>query len=230
MSQYDGDEGYIHALTNFFKYQPDPCGIKNTQSVFIYANDPFCNLVGMRKIEGLQDSDMECGASNFAKHFQEQDRLVECSRDKHVILDVHPYAKGWQAYITTKTPLILPSGKIAGTIFQQQNLENRAGRVDQALVNLLTPTKNLDFDDYMNVQLTEREELILFFLLRGRTAKNIAVTLNRSYRTIEHTLDRIRNKFDAISKSDLISLAVSKGYYKMIPQALFHTQASILLT
>lgn len=234
MSRNEGDDAYIHSLIHFFSNQPDPWGIKDTESVFIYANQPFRKLVGMtnRSVEGLTDADMDCDTAAFADAFQAQDRLVEKGRDKKIILDVHPYASGWHAFTFTKTPLIMPSGRVAGTIFHGQDLTSAAGRVERAFVDLLLPggMQAGSFEtNVIGLNLTEREELVLFFLLRGRTAKDIALILARSPRTIEHALERIRSKFGAGNKSELIEMAVAKGYYTMVPKALFKTQVSMLL-
>lgn len=234
MSISEGDDAYIRSLIHFFGNQPDPWGIKDTKSVFIYANQPFRELVGMknRNVEGLTDADMDCETAAFADSFQAQDRLVEQGREKKIVLDVHPYANGWRVFTFTKTPLIMPSGRVAGTIFHGQDLTDTAGRIECAVVDLLLPSSGQAGSFETNVvglNLTEREELVLFFLLRGRTAKDIAGMLGRSPRTIEHAIECIRNKFGAGNKRELIDMSMSKGYYTMVPKVLFHTQVSMLL-
>jgi len=185
MSISEGDDAYIRSLIHFFGNQPDPWGIKDTKSVFIYANQPFRELVGMknRNVEGLTDAGMDCETAAFADSFQAQDRLVEQGREKKIVLDVHPYANGWRVFTFTKTPLIMPSGRVAGTIFHGQDLTDTAGRIERAVMYLLLPSSGQAGSFETNVvglNLTEREELVLFFLLRGRPAKDIAGMLGRS--------------------------------------------------
>lgn len=63
----------------------------------------------------------------------------------------------------------------------------------------------LHIDD---VFLNERDTEILYFLVRGNTAKNIAKRLGLSHRTIEHRLDKIRNKLSVSSRNELIEKVI----------------------
>ncbi len=54
------------------------------------------------------------------------------------------------------------------------------------------------------IYLTERECDISFFLVRGKTANEIANILHLSKRTVENYLENIKNKFNVNSRSQLI--------------------------
>ena len=52
--------------------------------------------------------------------------------------------------------------------------------------------------------LNEREIDILYLVVRGKTAKNIAKQFQLSHRTIEHLMDAIKHKLKVSSKAELI--------------------------
>lgn len=56
----------------------------------------------------------------------------------------------------------------------------------------------------------QRDHDILNLLVRGKTAKKIALALGLSYRTIEHRLEAIKEKLKVSSKSELIELLVDQ--------------------
>ena len=69
-----------------------------------------------------------------------------------------------------------------------------------------------------DIKLTTREGECLFYILKAKSAKEIARLLNLSNRTIETYIEHLKFKFGAESKSDLIIKAIEKGYMKFIPK------------
>jgi len=51
---------------------------------------------------------------------------------------------------------------------------------------------------------TMRENEVLKYLVRGKTAKEIAIILKISYRTVQHHIEHMRTKSNSNSKSELI--------------------------
>ena len=64
---------------------------------------------------------------------------------------------------------------------------------------------------------SEREAQVLFYLVRGYSAKMIAATLNLSPRTVEGHCTNLKDKFNATSKPDLINKAFELGYHLILP-------------
>lgn len=70
----------------------------------------------------------------------------------------------------------------------------------------------LELNHYMlntsqgEIKLTKREAECIYYLLKGRTYKEIAKILHLSHRTIETYLNNIRHKAGVASKEDLIKL------------------------
>ena len=67
--------------------------------------------------------------------------------------------------------------------------------------------------DYAKIELSPREMECLFYTLGGRTAKEIAHTLDLSARTIEHYLDNLKTKLNCNSKSELRRKLIPGGMW-----------------
>ena len=66
--------------------------------------------------------------------------------------------------------------------------------------------------------LTRRQLDCLYYLVQGKTAKQIAGLLHLSYRTVEHHISAIKTKYGCGSRSELIETALNIPFIK---QALF---------
>lgn len=70
---------------------------------------------------------------------------------------------------------------------------------------------------------------MLFLLLYGKKPKHIARVMNISTKTVEGYEAKLRTKFGAHSKEQLIDMALDQGYGSHIPKTLLKTQLSIVL-
>lgn len=69
-------------------------------------------------------------------------------------------------------------------------------------------------------KLTNKEIETLFHLLHGKTIKQIAMLLDRSPRTIETHLFRIKQKWGCSYKTDILEKAINLGIVNVIPKNL----------
>ena len=60
-----------------------------------------------------------------------------------------------------------------------------------------------------DVYFDQRDKEIMFLLVRGKTAKQIARVMKLSHRTIEHRLEAIKRKLGVFSKSELIERVIN---------------------
>lgn len=72
-------------------------------------------------------------------------------------------------------------------------------------------------------QLTEKQKICLFLLLRGKTTKQIASILGRSARTIDSHLDVLKNKMNCRYKSELIEKSIDAGLFYFLPKSTLLT-------
>ncbi|EGA64591.1 PAS domain-containing protein [Vibrio brasiliensis] len=225
---------------SLFSQLPGYWGCKDLNSVFVYANTAYAKLIGFNESQdciGLTDFQMPSPTTRCAADFVKQDRYVIENNTALRILDIHPYPDGsWRAHIFTKTPWLDDAGEVQGTIFYGQELSDtailevghwicRATGVS-AEENLVADTLNATRFDH---KLTNRESEALFLLLYGKKPHYIAKVMNISIKTLESYVARLRVKFGAHSKAQLIDMALEQGFGSHIPKTLLKTQISIAL-
>ena len=232
-------------LQGLFDQMPDCWGCKDKDSVFLYANKEYARIVDIGEdnhldISGRTDFDMPCETANCAELFQKQDKKVMLSATRMKILDIHPFAgKEWKAYIFTKTPLYNDHKLIVGTIFHGVNITNsNTLELGSFLSTMTTDIQNPLLENqnsfllghhFNEINLSDREAECLFFTLRGKSAKHIGRYLKISHRTVEEYLAKLKDKFNAKNKYDLIDKAIQSGFLHTIPETLFCTQLSVAL-
>lgn len=226
-----------------FDQMPGAWGCKNNNSEFIYANEEYARIIGVKnkeEIPGMTDFDMPCETVNCASLFREQDKSVMETGKRMKILDIHPFARHeWKAYIFTKTPLLDDNKNIIGTIFHGLDVTETylldigcllsKFAIQGVKEDLLGQNSFMLSHDFKELKLTVRESECLFYLLRGKTVKQIAIVLKISSRTVEEYCEKLRVKFRALNKNELIEKAIEKGYLNTIPATLFNKQLSITL-
>ncbi|WP_242113058.1 helix-turn-helix transcriptional regulator [Luteimonas aquatica] len=233
-------------LRSLFDQMPGLWGCKDEHSVFMYANARYTEAVGLKHhldAIGRSDFDMPCDTVACAHLFQAQDKEVMLSMKPLRVIDIHPFAGGeWRAYLSTKTPMMDDdSGKVVGTIFHLADITSAntvelgslLGRVQTGiqLANGLAGQGSyvLDSQHRGAIKLSQREAEVLFFLVRGKTIKEIGAILELSPRTVENYIDAMKGKFAVENKGALIDQAIFLGYLNYIPERLFKQQLSVVL-
>ncbi len=230
-------------LRNLFDLMPGAWGCKDENSVFMYGNAEYGRIIGLQHHEdviGRTDFDMPCDTVNCAHLFRAQDQKVMQSLEKMRILDIHPFAGGqWKAYIFTKAPMFDEAKNIIGTIYHGVDITNTTSIEIGTLLSqfsaqglrndLLGQNSYMLNTNFTNLKLTDRQSEVLFYLLRGKPVKKIAILLGLSHRTVEEHLEQLRYKFNATNKNELIDKAIASGFLNTIPERLFRTQLSIEL-
>ena len=85
--------------------------------------------------------------------------------------------------------------------------------------------KNSGFDYIISQEnkigdLSKKEMVVLFYFLRGKSAREIANIICRSEKTINFHLETIKSKFNVNSKSSLIEKAIYNGFMNIIPNEI----------
>lgn len=232
-----------HKLRMLFDQMPGCWGCKDSDSTFMYANAEYASIIGEKShldIIGRTDFDMNCDTVNCAELFRKQDNAVMLAEKRMRILDIHPFSgKEWKAYIFTKTPFYNEDKKVIGTIFHGADITNSSVLELGAFLSKMTSDINNNFlsgqnsflltQKFNQIKLSTREAECLFFILRGKTAKQIGRYLGISPRTVEEYIQTLKKKFNAQNKYELIDIAIQAGFLNTIPESLFHTQLSVTL-
>jgi len=230
-------------LKSLFDYMPGCWGCKDVDSVFMYANEEYGKIIGVKHhLDCIDrtDFDMPCATVECAHLFRAQDKEVLVSQKKLQVLDIHPFSDGqWKAYIFTKTPLIEDGERVIGTIFHGVDITSvniidlwsLLGKVSvkEKKIDLISQTSYIIHHSRDQLNLTNRESETIFFILRGKSAKQIAKILTISHRTVEQYIEKLKYKFNSVNQRELIENAIAMGYLNYIPESLFNKQLSIIL-
>lgn len=213
---------------------------KDVNSVFLGCNKIFAEVVGFKNIDaciGKTEFDMPCEAVSNAENFISQDKKVISSQQQIKYLDIGKYADGnVGCFLSEKRVLSDLNGEIIGTVSHATIIENVFLATLSKL--LFNPTPHACLKDLLGCyeiggthkknKLTLREEEILFYLIRGKTTKEIARILNISPRTVETHIDNLKIKFQIHNKAELIATCIEKGLLYTIPDSFI--KSSIPLT
>jgi len=231
-------------LRVLFDQIPGCWGCKDENSVFIYCNETYAELVGVKSafdLIGRTAFDLPCDAAECAPLFQAQDKEVMASAKPLKILDIHPFAGGeWRAFDVTKMPLFDEERNIIGTIFYGRDItSSRSLELATLLARMHVGGKPIDLvkqGSYLidnsvrgKAQLNRREAEVLFLLLRSKTVKAIASILNLADRTIHQHVATLKSKFSVSNRLELVERAIELGHLNYIPPTLFSKQLSLVL-
>lgn len=224
---------------SLFDQLPGCWGCKDRDSVFVYANQEYADLIGVAHPEncvGMHYRDLPSPLEQFASTFREQDRYVLKTGRRLSILNVHPFSDGvWRAHLVTKAPWRDSQGNTLGTLFFGQQLKDAA--VLEAGYQVFRAMHFTDCSSYSiklthpkdELSLSPRESEALFLMLYGKKPQFIANVLGVTVKTLENYVCKLRVKFSASSKSELIEKAIDAGFGSQIPSSLFKKQLSVIL-
>lgn len=226
-------------LLHMFNQLPGYWGCKDKNGVFVYVNEDLKKLIGFEHdLDCIcrTDFDIEGPLAVCAESFQEQDNFVMMTGNRLRVLDIHPYAKGkWRAILFTKVPWKNEQNEIIGTILYGVELKDtaalevghlicHAAKIDnqkQASFNIAPPCQS--------IKLNTRESEVLFLFLYGKKPQYIAKMLGLSVKTIENHVLRLREKFNANTKNELLDIAINLGFGSHIPESMLKHQLSVIL-
>lgn len=96
----------------------------------------------------------------------------------------------------------------------QENISNEIDMISLEFYRLLTLPYPLSAQSKSDAysKLTPHHKMIFKYLIQGLTAKEIAKEMDLSFRTIEFHINSIKKHFRVKTKSELISLAITKNW------------------
>lgn len=175
---------------------------------------------------GRRDNEIPLIA-DLAEQFIEDDNTAMSGKVQVFIERTRVRYLGDIEVLTTKIPIYDDSHQVSGTFytaipikdtlfdqfFYQIGMDNTPNSPTRQIISVDTKRK-----------LSIREMEVLFFTLRGKSAKVIARCLNISMRTAEAHLHNIKLKFGCHNKQQLIDCATSEGYVNLIPETLIQSE------
>ncbi len=226
---------YIRDHANMFENSTDYIYIKNADSKpsYIYLNQNLRMLINTGNLDeliGKTDEDMPW--SEFTDSYREHDRDTILGLQYYQLEHIRDGNNELSIIMTRKFGLYDESGSITGII----GFTNKINNISMDHINLTGDLvyydkKPLKISNYLQNQLiehqhrilTSRESECLFYLLRGKTSKEIAKKLTVSPKTVDFHIENIKNKWDCHSRSDLFDKAYEYQCFNVIPPEIFAT-------
>jgi DNA-binding CsgD family transcriptional regulator len=191
-------------------------------------------LKDVQQILGLSDDDLLGSSEALSTFHRENDKIALSGKTvKAIHQAASPYDSSFFYFI--KKPLLDNKNNITGLIYHCQEfasklLHNLANTDRNYFAAHTMPTHYHLVANNNPFKLAMRELEVLFFLLRGKTAKEIAEIIGLSKRTIESYIEQIKSKFGCNTKTDLLLLAVVNGYMNIIPPRLLQTEVHAVIS
>lgn len=216
--------------------------VMNRDSELVYANEYTARLFGYENADaalGIKADAMRCQAAESAQEFQEQDQFVLTTNDNINILDIHTYAQNQPKILLTKKKPFIQHNQIVGVLCYCTEINSEAfSKICHSIMSAdktYYPKKQVGERSYtigtiqQNSELTSREKDCLFYLIRGKTQKEIARILDISPRTVETHKTNIKMKWQCQSYSEVIEVAIMKGFLNYLPKNIVEREISSVI-
>ena len=214
---------------------------KTIEGRYLGGNDLVIEKLGFSSLKDMLDKtdDQFLYPKAEAKQFKLEDRLVIDSGLPMKFYNEMTLPQSVIRFLTIKTPMFNQDKDIIGVFGFSQYIDEVDLNASLSLLsesgvkNLKNASMHRDYDmrhqnfgaaieqhiiadSLKHFNLTRREQICLYHLARGKTAKETASLLFLSKRTVEKSTDRIKNKLDCTTKSELIDKAIEHGIFNFL--------------
>jgi DNA-binding CsgD family transcriptional regulator len=214
--------------------------IKDTRSTFLKACSKSARVFGLNHpddIVGLKDSDLKDEIAQYANLFAQQDtKLLHIKKPINGFYAISHDGK-LRSYIYNKSILKDKKNKIIGIISQSNEIRNPAlNRIINKLYNVDATLKSQnkkmvpinyyltnDNDEDFSIQ----QFHCLFYLMRHKSVSDIAKILKLPIQKVEENIEQIKEKLHCHTISELIGVAIGKGYFEVIPSGMLMNEPFI---
>jgi DNA-binding CsgD family transcriptional regulator len=213
-------------------HMPGLFGVVDLQSKFLMMNKTALKAAGHKSSDFMLNTsycDMRCKASQLHDNFCHSDKMVIKHNKSIGVFGHYKYQDKWRVLLGEKYPLRDVNGNIIAVAQYFTDVTN-AGLIDLSRFFQTTQEQSVKIieqqvdyliqENYPESSISEKQSECLFFLLRGKSIKEIAKILNSSPRTIETHVDIIKYKLNCQNKSELIEKSIALGYMNIIPKNL----------
>ena len=226
------------SLVEIFNAVPGYIGWKDKNSVFLGCNINNAKAIQLEHPEdiiGLSDIDLVDQTEESAQFHKTHDQIAI---EGYTVKTLHPSFRHSdnKTYFQTKK-IFKQREEAVGIIYHCieffiPTLFTKMQEVDKrnAPSVMLPLYYELESNIYNNpYHFSPRELECLFCMLRGMSAKQIGNFLGLTKRTIEFYIDNIKNKVGCSKKSQLLDLALEKGYLTYFPQQFLNSGCHVVM-
>lgn len=225
----------IKLLTdNLLNSMNDYISVLDNECNFIQVNHSQINIMGYRSdidILGKSYHQFKGVSTSVAETFLEEDKILLKKNKPLRYLSYREYSDGkWHLLLGDKNCILDNENQVVGIFSQAKDITNdnlidfSRFMFDENEKYEKKP-KNSGFDYIISHEsdiggLSKKEMVVLFYFLRGKSAREISNIICRSEKTINFHLETIKSKFNVNSKSSLIEKAIYNGFMNIIPHEI----------
>lgn len=183
---------------------------KNKNLKYTYCNENFAQLIGLDSPNQIVDkSDDDFFDEHFIKLYHSGDYHVLDGGVYLNMLEINPKVSSAMSVLVSKCLTQNTSGIINGLIISFMRWELAAIGLNVNKLKYEATHKRYEFHIGQHLEyFTEREYQVFKRILMGSTAKQIAQSLNLSFRTVEEYIVKIKNKLQCHSKHHIVEAAM----------------------
>jgi DNA-binding CsgD family transcriptional regulator len=219
------EQEIIDQLPGFF-------ALMSLESKYRLVNNNGSKWLGFKSADQMIDlsyCDVRCRVSEKAELSIGLDNIVKKRGSLKFIGYYSYFGDDWKIIVGEKVLLKNAQGEAAGLITRFNDFTSfNVVDISRFLLDSISRYQKINEKQFCYIledicsdtPLSERQTECLFFLLRGKTAKEIAKILNISPRTTECHLEEIKYKLNCATKSELIEKAIASGYINIFPKSL----------
>ncbi len=224
-------------ILTFINQFPGMVGYLDNQHKVLMLNQTAIKLLGFRSLEhaiGKTSFDIPSKAAECAEQYILQDDFVLNNEKSLQVIDISEYSDGSiHIWLTTKSLLRDDAGNKTGVCYYAHELNlallnQLFSRVLELPSSAKPRTYWLNQGGYLNL-LSDRQQECLYYLIRGKSCREISIILSISQRTVETHTEEIKNKLGCQTKSELIEKAINAGMLYAIPKSLLRDNTGIIL-
>lgn len=208
------------------------CWLKNTDNVYIYANQNSAKALGYstaKELIGNTDYQIRSPIVCLAGEFVTEDAHVIRQNKFSKSISFGPYYRdgNYKMWMRQKNLVFDNKDQLVGVqaiaidITENKNLLNMILLSNQGFMPHTQTYFCIQLTDYYpNIDLGRQETLTLFYLLRGKSSKEIGDILSLSARTIDAYIEKIKFKTNTKSRLELVAKCIHEGFINIFPAVI----------
>lgn len=183
------------------------------QSQMKNINEICAETMGFASInDSFEKTMFDISPKDNAEKVIRTDKEVIRTQRRKIVEDnvVHFDGSDEQHFLTVKMPWYNDKNEMIGLfgcsiLFGRQPFAEALSQISQyGFLNSKNPTHFLSGSFHNNTYLTKREKECIYYLIRGKTAREISQYLKLSPRTVESHIQNLKHKLNVSTKSELI--------------------------
>ena len=233
----------LNVLSAAMQYLPGYALLKDIDSRYLDGNQRTAQLFGFSSHDQLcdiSDYDINCAAAQSADLFVAQDHQLLKQVQDLSIIDMRPYVDGEpKSLLINKSLAVDDCGQAIAIVCQCSEINYKL--LHEVVWRLALSTTQ--FTDHHQVKqavnfylcerfdglgLSVRQSECLFYLIRGKTMREIGLILHISPRTVETHIDQIKHQLGCHTRSMLVEKVVNLGYAQFLPKSIINERLALL--